>query len=368
MPEALLTRRALNRATLARQMLLQREKVKTVAAIERLAGMQAQLARPPFVGLWSRVEGFKREDLIKVVERREVVRGTLMRATIHLVSRKDFLLFRPALQPMLSSAMKSILRDRTSGIDLEKLLAEARAFFDRQPCTFAKLREHLGRQFPALDERAMGYIVRTHLPLVQTPKSGEPWAYSGLADFAVADTWLGEPVNGTPRPLEIVLHYLAAFGPASVQDFQAWSGMGAVRALFDELRPRLKVFRDERGRELFDLPKAPRPDEDVAAPVRFLPEYDNLTLGHADRTRIIAEEHRPALLSRNLYVPGVLLVDGFAAGLWKVETKKRTARLMISPFEGLPKAARKAVQEEGEQLLRFVEPEAKEVVVELGKG
>lgn len=367
MPEPTLTRRALNRATLARQMLLSREKVKTVAAIERLAGMQAQLARPPFVGLWSRVEGFKREDLLKAVEKREVVRGTLMRATIHLVSRKDFLLFRPALQPMLSGAMKSILRDRSSGIDLERLLAEARAFFGESPCTFAKLRKHLARQFPTLDERAMGYIVRTHLPLVQIPKAGEPWAYPGLADFALADTWLGETVNGVPRPQEIVLRYMAAFGPASPQDFQTWSGIGAVRALFDDLRPKLRNFRDERGRELFDLPKAPRPDEGTEVPVRFLPEYDNLTLGHADRTRIIAEQHRPALLSKNMYVPGVLLVDGFAAALWKAETKKRMARLTITPFERLPKTARKSIEEEGGRLLRFVEPEAPEHSIEIGK-
>ena len=195
MPEEVLTCRALNRATLARQLLLSRATVKPVAALERLGGLQAQLARPPFVALWSRLAGFKREDLVRAVVRRDVVRATLMRGTIHLVSRGDMMAFRPALQPVLSAGMASIFGDRASKLDVSRLVAAARAYFDDEPRTFAELRRHLSAQFPGLDERAMGYMVRMRLPLVQTPVAGERWAYPGQADFAVAESWLGAPFS-----------------------------------------------------------------------------------------------------------------------------------------------------------------------------
>jgi hypothetical protein len=356
--EATLSRRALNRATLARQMLLRRERLKPGRALERIAGMQAQLARPPFIGLWSRIEGFQRDDLVRAIDRREVVRATMMRATLHLFSRKDFVAFRPVLQRELSRAMASVLRDRAKGLAVDKLVAASRRFFEQEPRTFAELRKHLGGLFPGLDERAMGYIVRTHLPLIQTPAAGSPWAYPAVADFAVAESWIGERLKDGERPHALALRYFAAFGPASVRDLQTWSGLAAARAIVDELRPRLRMFRDEGGRELVDLPEAPRPAGDEEAAVRFLPEFDNLLLAYAERTRIIADEHRPAIFRKNLLVPATFLVDGFVGGLWHVERKKSLARLSVKPFGTLGKQSRTALVEEGEKLLRFIEPDA----------
>jgi hypothetical protein len=356
MPDVRLSRRQLNRATLARQMLLQRAKVTPVAAVERLAGMQAQVPRPPFVGLWSRIEGFEREDLVRAVERRQVVRATLMRVTLHLVSRRDFLEFRAALQPMLSRATLAVLGDRMKTLDVEALVAAARAYFDEEPRTFAELRKHLGPHFTGRDERALGYIVRTHLPLVQTPSAGQPWAYPAVADFALAETWLGERPREEDGSRALALRYFAAFGPATAQDFQTWSGLPTARAVVEQLRPKLRAFRDERGRELLDVVKGPRPSEDEPAPVRFLPEFDNLLLAYADRTRIIANEHRPAVTTKNLLVPATFLVDGFCAGTWKVEAKAQTARLSIKPFGTLTRTTRSALAAEGERLLQFMHP------------
>jgi hypothetical protein len=358
-----LSRRALNRATLARQILLQREKAKVVPAVERIAGLQAQLARPPFLGLWSRVEGFKREDLVRAVERREVVRGTLMRATLHLMSRKEFVAHRPALQSMLSQAMQGVLRDRIKGLDADALVDAARTYFDKTPGNFEALRTHLARLFPRLDVRAMGYIVRTHLPLVQIPAHGAKWAYAATADFAVAESWLGERLGSDPGPGALLLRYLAAFGPATLRDFQTWSGVAVAVDVVQKLRPKLRTFRDERGRELLDVRKAPLPGEEVAAPVRFLPEFDSVLLALADRTRIIADEHRPAIATKNLMVPATFLVDGFVAGTWKIERKRRTATLSVKPFGTLPRAVRRDLEEEGEKLLRFAEDDAQTFAV-----
>ncbi len=371
-------------------MLLRREKVKPATAIERLAGMQAQLARPPFIGLWSRIEGFRRDSLTRAIERREVVRGTLMRGTLHLVSRDDFIRFRPVLQPMLSQGMTAVLRDRAEGLNVDTLVAAARDYFDEMPPAFAAeplppsrmryggtsrrgnrtfdaLRGHLRTRFPKLDERAMGFIVRMHLPLVQIPAAGAIWAYPAAADFAVAESWLDEKIDGDDRPHTLALRYLAAFGPATLRDFQTWSAVAAAPGIVEELRPKLRTFRDERGRELLDLPKAPRPDEHEEAPVRFLPEFDSLLLAFADRTRIIADEHRPLIYTKNLLVPATFLVDGFAAGTWKIDRKTKLARLAVKPFGTLTKRARTELVHEGEALVRFVEEDAPAVSVEFVK-
>ena len=358
-----LSRRALNRATLARQMLLRREPVRPAVAIERLAGLQAQVPRPPFVGLWSRVEGFEREDLARAIERKQVVRGTLMRGTLHLVTRRDYVRFRPTLQPMLTAGLRSVLRDRLNGLDVAAAIADARQWFDEAPRTFEALREHLEQAFPGRDLRALAYAVRMELPLVQLPAAQERWAYPARADFAVAETWLGEPLSTIDAPEALVMRYLEAFGPASVSDAQTWCGLAGLAAAFEQLRPKLRSFRDERGRELFDLPGAPRPDPDSEAPVRFLPEWDNLLLSHADRSRVIADADRPAIATVNLRLPGTFLVDGFVAGLWVATRKKTNAVLELRPFVRLSSDRRTALETEGELLLRFVEPDATTVSV-----
>ncbi len=356
--EGTLSPRALGRATLARQMLLARERTTVIAAVERLVGMQAQLARPPHVGLWTRLRDFTREDLNGALQRREVVRATLMRCTLHLMSARDYVQLRPAIQPVLDRAMKSVLRERTDGLGLPALISAARGHLQEKPRTFEALRDLLVEGDPEGDARAMGYAVRCLLPLVQVPTDAA-WGFPAAADFALADAWLGQPISSEQTSAAPLVHrYLAAFGPASVGDMQTWSGLQGLREVFEALRPTLVSFMDDRGRELFDLPQAPRPPEDVDAPVRFMPDFDNLILGHDDRRRLINDEHRAAIFLPNLRILPTFLVDGRVAGTWKVEAKKTSATLVIEPFTAVSRPARAALTEEGETLLRFLEPEA----------
>lgn len=350
----LITRRGLNRATLARQLLLHRERISARDAVERLAGMQAQAPKPPFIGLWTRIEGFEREQLAGAIAKKEVVRGTLMRGTLHLVSRRDYLAWRSTIQPALTRGLASIAR---GAHDPEPLCEVARRFFDEQPRTFEELRE----LFPKAEQRLMAYTVRLHLPLVMLPDDSR-WSYPSNADFTVAETFLRAKLKA-PDLETLILRYLAAFGPASPKDFERWSGLPHTRAAFDALRPKLETFRDERKRELFDLPAAPRPDQDVEVPVRFLPEFDNLLLAHDERSRIIAAEHQPRVVTKNLRVLAAFLVDGFVAGTWSVARKGKNATLTLTPFVKLGKATEKTLAEEGERLVRFIEPDAVSVAI-----
>jgi len=353
------TLRGLNRALLARQLLLERAKLGPVEAIERLAGMQAQVPRPPFVGLWTRLAGFERPALAKALRDKQVVRATFVRGTLHLVSRGDYVALRAAIQPMLSAGMQAILKARASSIDLAKLGAFART---QLPATFDALRPALVKKFPRSDERALGYAVRMTLPLVQVPTE-DAWAFPGNAAFADAEGWIGAPL-GAPSPELLVKRYLAAFGPATVKDAERWSALKGLAPVFEQLRGELVTFRDGK-RELFDLRDAPRPDEGTPAPVRFVPEYDNLVLGHDDRKRIVADEHRAQLVTKNLMVKATFLVDGFVAGTWTIERTGKQATLVLSPFGKLTKAARGELEAEGEALVRFVEPDA-QAAVKLG--
>ena len=346
-------------------MLLAREKTTALLATERLMGLQAQWPRPPFFGLWSRIEGFQRSELAGALRRRELVRATMMRGTLHVVSAGDYLRLRPALQPVLTRGMKSILRDRAAAIDVAALVAAARAYFEEEPRTFTELRDFLMTLHPDGDERAMGFIVRTHLPLIQVPTEAA-WAFPAASDFAVAEAWLGAPLGDDASPQALVLRYLAAFGPAAPADVQAWSGLQGLREALTALRPKLCVVRDERGRELFDLPDAPRPGEDVSAPVRLLPEFDNLIVSRAD-ARFVADEHRSSIFLSALRVLPTFLLDGFAAGTWKIERKKALATLTLAPFAALAKKPREALEEEASALVRFAESDASTFEVKVAK-
>ena len=294
---------------------------------------------------------------MRPLRNREIVRSTLMRGTLHLMSADDYLSLRVALQPALSAGMRSVLRDRAKDLDIAALVAAARRCFGEAPRTFTELRGALLAEFPDADERAMGYAVRTHLPLVAVPDDSE-WGFGSDPRFADAGSWLGKSPGSEDRPDPLILRYLAGFGPAAAADVQTWSGLAGVRTLLDALRPQLRVFCDERKRELFDLPEAPRPPEDTPAPVRFLPGFDNVILSHADRTRIIADEHRSLVTTRNLQVLPTFLVDGFVAGTWKCSRVKTTASLIVSPFAPLPATAQAQLAEGGEELVRFIEPDA----------
>jgi Winged helix DNA-binding domain len=357
------TLRALNRATLARQMLLAREALPVGAAVERLAGMQAQLASAPFVGLWTRLRDFAREDLARAIEARTVVKATMMRATLHLCTAADYLRFRTTLAPVLNGAGESIRKQRGGTFDQERLLAAAREFIREAPRTFAEISAMAAALMPGEDPGALRYTVRTQIPLVQVPISGG-WSYSSKPAFTLAESWIGRSVSPEDNLPELVRRYLAAFGPASVTDAQTWLGM-KLKDVFETLRPELESMRDETRRELFDLPGAPRPDADAPAPARFLPEFDSLLLAHNNRRRIVADEHRARVYLPALRVAAVVLVDGFVGGVWKVEKTKTAATLAIEPFGKLAKPDRATLTEEGERLVRFVEPNAKTFAVQV---
>ena len=360
MPAAtpVLTTGQLNRALLARQMLLAREKATALEGVKRLVGLQAQQARPPFVGLWTRLQKFRRADLLALLQRRRVVRVTAMRATLHLLASDDYVFVRGVLQPALTRTMRGALGDRTGGLDPAALEAVGRAFFGGAPATFDALRAHLKKKYPTGDERAMAYAIRTHVPLVQVPTDAV-WGFPASSDFATADAWLGREVPTESRRTRLLVErYLAAFGPASPGDMQVWCGLPGLVEVFETMRPRLVAFRDARNRELFDLPEAPRPPADAPAPVRFLPEFDNVLLSHVDRTRIIADEHRARVVLKNLQVRATFLVDGVAAGTWRIERKKSAAALVLEPFGSLARKSVRELEEEGDALLRFVEEDA----------
>ena len=347
--------RALNRALLSRQMLLGRRKLPAIQAIEHLVGLQAQAPYPPYVGLWTRLAGFRPDDLARPIEERRAVRTALMRDTVHLVSARDCLRLRPLMQPVFDRVMHANRAHRAAveGVDTEQLAAAGRALLEERPRTAKELGEKLRERWPDRAAASLARAVRHLLPLVQVPPRGV-WGKSGPAAHTTAEAWLGRPLDPDASLDEMVLRYLGAFGPASVKDAQTWSGLTRLEGVFERLRPRLLALRGERGNELFDLPEAPRPDPHTPAPPRFLPQFDNLILSHADRARVVADEHRKRLTSKNGMVPATFLVDGFVRGTWRAERARGKATLAIEAFEPLPKKDREALAEEGERLVRFV--------------
>jgi hypothetical protein len=357
MADRILKLRELNRATLARQILLARETISATTAIERLVGLQAQLASAPYVGLWTRLSDFRREDLAKEIENRKVVKATMMRATLHLCAADDYARFRTALKPLLIGAASEIAKRRGGDFDMDKVLKAARNFIGEKPRTFAEISDMLTALMPDHDVGAMRYSVRTHIPLVQVPIN-TGWSYSNKPEFTLAESWIGRSISPEDNLRDLVFRYLGAFGPASVTDAQTWMGM-KLKETFEKLRPELQTYRGEGRTELFDLPGLPLPAEDVPAPVRFLPEYDNLLLSHSNRTRVIADEYRSKVYLPGLRVAATILVDGFVRGAWKIEKTRTAATLLIEPFDKLTKKDRAALIDEGERLVRFVEPKAK---------
>jgi winged helix DNA-binding protein len=427
-----LRRRALNRALLERQMLLRRVPSpewfesggaggpsrtgeptragepagpvrlggagdRVVAAVERLVGLQAQAPFPPYYGLWSRLDGFRPEELAELIVSRRVVRIALMRGTIHLVSAADCLTLRPLMQPVLERALATTFTRRLAGVDLAELARAGRDLAETEPRTFAELGALLTERWPDHPPDALAQGVRGLVPLVQIPPRAV-WGKAGQARHTTAEAWLappdqptppvhpgqpvhsgqpdhpgrsGQPVHpGQPDPVaedapsttleNLVVRYLAAFGPASVKDIQAWSGLTRLREVVDRLRPGLRGFRDENGTELLDLPDAPRPDPQVPAPVRLVAEFDNLILSHADRSRVMDDEARARIFTPNGLFPGTVLIDGFVRGTWRITRSASAVTLSIEPYGKISSSDRDQASAEAAHLLEFAAPDTRQ--------
>jgi hypothetical protein len=361
------TPRELNRATLTRQLLLNRKRIPVDQAVARLAGLQAQATIPPYVGLWTRLDRFRADQLTRLIRARRVVRATMMRHTLHLVTAEDYVELRQAVQPALTRSFGGITGKRLAGVDLEPLLRAARKRFEAGPATFAEIRALVSELMPGADISALAYAVRTFVPLVQVPAEGK-WGYSTSAPYARAEDWLERRLPDSQDPRPLIRSYLAAFGPATVRDVQAWSGLAGLKAAVDELKDDLRILRDQRGAELFDLPGAPIAPAEAPAPPRFLPDYDNVLLAYAERSRVIAHEHRAAVFLTAGRVRATFLIDGFVDGTWRVEKHKGLAALVIEPFGRLATEDRDALVSEGEKLIRFVEDGAESFSVRIAKA
>jgi len=360
-----LTHRALNRATLARQHLAARTPMPVPAMVEHLGGMQAQAPMAPYFGLWSRLEQFTPDDLSQGILGRTLVRLVTLRGTVHLHTVDDALAIRALLQPSIERRMRSTsgYKAMEAAVPLNTLLAWGRELVEQEPRTTAALRPLLAARWPDADLNAMARAVNYLLPMVQVPPRGV-WGMSGQPKLTTLEVWTGESMPATTDVERIVLRYLAAFGPASVADAQVWSGLSRLGPAFEHLRPHLVTFRGEDGRELFDLPDAPRPDEDAPVPVRILAPFDNLLLGHKDRQRIMPPGHQQLIFTQNGLVRPTVLVDGFAAGIASITQKKDVATLTVELFDEASPGTREEIEAEGLRLLAFAEPTATTSAVE----
>ena len=343
-------------------MLLRRVALPAETAIERLVGMQAQNPFDPYTALWSRLEGFDADELSRLIEGRRVVRATsMMRTTIHLMTADDWLALRPVLQVVSERGFTtgSPFGKQLQGIDVDEVVRVGRALLDEKPRTVAALRTLLHERWPDRDPGSLAYAVRYLVPLVQIPPRAL-WGKGGLPVLATPETWLGRSVGTDTAPDEMILRYLAAFGPASVMDIQAWCWLTRLGAVVERLRPRLRTFRDERGRELFDVPDGPLPDSDTVAPVRFLPAFDNILLSHKDRGRVLGDQDEWSVGPNQFadaFRGGSVLVDGFVCAGWRVEREKGAggrATLVVVPVVALTRPDETAVTDEAERLVAFL--------------
>jgi uncharacterized protein YcaQ len=357
--ERVLTRVELNRATLARQLLLKRERLTVPRAVERLCALQAQYSPAPYIGLWSRLEGFRRDDLTRALERRHVVKASLFRVTLHLVSTRDY----PAFAAAVVGPRRAKLAARAPQVDLDAFEQRLR---NEETWTIPRVRELV---WPQIEEAAKGWMdpwssTRALFPLVHMPPSGT-WRFHAEAQLTHAERWLGRGLEPDGAAERLVRSYLAAYGPASQADLLKFGGFQVrdVREGLDALE--LVRCRDENGRVLLDLPRQPLPPADTRPPARFLTKWDSAIISYADRSRILAAEHRPTVIKKNGDFLPTILVDGRVAGTWEVKRAKDKATLHVGPFDPLPKAWRDELRDEGERLVRFVEDDATSFTVRI---
>ncbi|MGH2379443.1 MAG: winged helix DNA-binding domain-containing protein [Candidatus Limnocylindria bacterium] len=382
-----ITLRELNRALLARQMLLRRERVPVATAVERLGALQAQLSPAPYVALWSRLERFAIADLERALATKSVVKATLMRGTLHICSARDHryyaLAAREARKRVWGTVEKTLLRyfakdmpaGRTGGMgDPERIHAAVLRFAARTPRSREDLIAFLAERTDlptTITQHLVWSFIATYGGLVHAPPSGT-WAYRRSGSLIAARTWLkdGEPPSFEKAVEHSVARHLTAFGPASLDDISSWTHIRIppIRDAIATIGRKVTVFRGESGALLYDLATSPRPGVDTVAPVRFLPKWDSTLLAYvpADRVRILPETYRKAVIIKNGDVAQSFLVDGFVAGTWDVASTPKVATLTLRPFAALPQATRAALFEEGARLARFVAPDSGSHEVRVG--
>jgi hypothetical protein len=348
--ERVLTERELNRALLARQLLLQRARLPVARAIERVGALQAQWSPSPYIALWARLEGFEIAQLERALARKRAVKATLMRSTLHIVSSADYPIYAAAIVEARRAKV-----ERSFLVDLDAVAERLQAATKEPPRQWIEWRELMISLAGLPVEQGIwplwtvGFM---HARLVHLPPSGSYNLTRG-ARFVPFDEWAGAPPDVPPDPMRhLVRRYLAAFGPASVDDIASWTGLPtpAIRAVLETVAPR--TFRDEAGRLIYDVPRGPLPADDTPAPVRLLPKWDSALLAYSppERTRILPERHRRRVIAKNGDVAQTILVDGFVAGTWEVKQK----RLELEPFGPLRKGVRDELAAEGERLLAFL--------------
>lgn len=379
-----LSLKRLNRALLERQLLLRRSPISPIEAIERLAGIQAQAPMPPYYALWSRLENFQPESLADLLSKRQAVRIALMRSTIHLVSARDARLFRKTLAPMLERSIISFNGKNLIGVDLEQLASATIKLAAEKPVTFEELGKHLQQEWPEHAPSVLSSSARNLVPLAQIPPRGL-WGQGGAARHVPLEHWLengahhleADGTNNVHREYpessvdvpgalgtdmdaaikSMLFRYLSAFGPASIKDMQAWSGMTRLKPYIQEWSAELECFQDEAGNELYDLPGAPLPPEDTPAPPRYLSEFDNMLISYHDRSRIMPAAYKPKIITINGLVRSTFLTDGFVSGTYSIEEDKESATLRLQPFEPISSADLELLREEGARLLEFAAPD-----------
>ncbi len=360
----ILSQRQLNRTLLARQLLQERSAMTPRDALEHLVGLQSQNPNDSYIVLWTRLRDFLTDDLSRMMLDRTAVRASLMRGTIHLVSRNDYLRLFPFTYPLHERALPRLGQGRElDPQQIPEIVEAGRELLRDTPMTIGKLGDELVKRWPEVPRGAMAQACRFLLPLVQTTPRGV-WGASHQATWALAEEWLGEDIPVERAPDDALRRYLAAFGPATVADMQAWSGLTGLRAHVERMRDDLVTYRNERGQELFDLPGSLIADGSSPAPVRFLPVFDNVLLSHKDRTRIITEERRKAIGTRNGLFQSTYLVDGFVAGSWEIAREKERVALVLTPFEPHSRETLRDLEAEGDRLLAYVTgADQREVIV-----
>ncbi|PXX64102.1 winged helix DNA-binding protein [Nocardia tenerifensis] len=348
-----LSLRELNRTLLVRQMLAQRVAMTPLDLVRHLVAVQGQEPNWPYVGLWTRLTDFAHDDLAALLRERKLVRSTMIRRTVHLADAHDFRWLRPTVRPVVHAALQApYFRDEIEGIDLDELAAAGREALSGRIMSRADLGQLLGERFPDRHTRRLAESVEQLVPIVHSPVTGAwgKWRNRSVT-VALAEEWIGEPM-AAPDEETLILRYLAAFGPATVADMQAWAGVTRLAEVVDEMRTRLRVFTDDQHRVLFDLPEAPLADPNLPVPVRFLPAFDNALLGHKDRRRIISDEDRRRIAKEASGGVPMYLVDGFVHGRWSLDD----TTIRVTPWHPLSATDAEELRTEAERLLAFVVP------------